>query len=269
MRLNHLTAVGRCDLWRAERRRGSGSPGCSWAGPGERRADARACSSRYTGNVHFATTSCRPIPGPAIRAGNPADGKWAAFDYKQYGWSLAADSGSWAKERFLRRHGMGELLPVGDQLGDGADRRARGDFSQLLGPNPFYSTPQVIRDPLTGLPFPGQHHPGRPSLEERRGPDEPVRRRRRNQPVEILRQPDSVERKPAGSAKDNLRFAFASTRATRLSSVTRDTAGRRLTRSAGCSLRVYGLDRPEPRTSRGRPCSRGVPGQRNDLRLLD
>ena len=31
----------------------------------------------------------------------------------------------------------------------------RGDFSQLLGPNPFYSTPQVIRDPLTGQPFPG------------------------------------------------------------------------------------------------------------------
>ena len=30
-----------------------------------------------------------------------------------------------------------------------------GDFSQLLGTNPFYSTPQVIRDPLTGLPFPG------------------------------------------------------------------------------------------------------------------
>ena len=30
-----------------------------------------------------------------------------------------------------------------------------GDFSQLLGTNPFYSTPQVIRDPLTGQPFPG------------------------------------------------------------------------------------------------------------------
>ena len=30
-----------------------------------------------------------------------------------------------------------------------------GDFSQLLGTNPFYSSPQVIRDPLTGLPFPG------------------------------------------------------------------------------------------------------------------
>ena len=30
-----------------------------------------------------------------------------------------------------------------------------GDFSQLLGTNPFYSTPQIIRDPLTGLPFPG------------------------------------------------------------------------------------------------------------------
>ena len=31
----------------------------------------------------------------------------------------------------------------------------RGDFSQLLGSNPFYSSPQIIRDPLTGQPFPG------------------------------------------------------------------------------------------------------------------
>ena len=30
-----------------------------------------------------------------------------------------------------------------------------GDFSQLLGSNPFYNTPQTIRDPLTGQPFPG------------------------------------------------------------------------------------------------------------------
>ena len=29
-----------------------------------------------------------------------------------------------------------------------------GDFSQLLGSNPFFSTPQIIRDPLTGQPFP-------------------------------------------------------------------------------------------------------------------
>ena len=31
----------------------------------------------------------------------------------------------------------------------------QGDFSELLGANPFFSTPQIIRDPLTGQPFPG------------------------------------------------------------------------------------------------------------------
>ena len=30
-----------------------------------------------------------------------------------------------------------------------------GDFSELLRPNQFFSTVQVIRDPLTGQPFPG------------------------------------------------------------------------------------------------------------------
>ena len=29
-----------------------------------------------------------------------------------------------------------------------------GDFSQLLGSNPFFSAPRQIRDPLTGQPFP-------------------------------------------------------------------------------------------------------------------
>jgi hypothetical protein len=31
----------------------------------------------------------------------------------------------------------------------------RGDFSELLAPSVFYSTPQLIRDPQTGQPFPG------------------------------------------------------------------------------------------------------------------
>src|ERR1051326_4532479 len=30
-----------------------------------------------------------------------------------------------------------------------------GDFSQLLGPNPFFSNPRIVKDPATGSPFPG------------------------------------------------------------------------------------------------------------------
>ncbi|MGH8248531.1 MAG: carboxypeptidase regulatory-like domain-containing protein, partial [Gammaproteobacteria bacterium] len=31
----------------------------------------------------------------------------------------------------------------------------QGNFSELLGSNPFFSTPRVVNDPLTGQPFPG------------------------------------------------------------------------------------------------------------------
>ena len=40
----------------------------------------------------------------------------------------------------------------------------RGDFSQLLGSNPFYSSPQIIRDPLTGAAVPQQRHPDEPAV---------------------------------------------------------------------------------------------------------
>jgi hypothetical protein len=30
-----------------------------------------------------------------------------------------------------------------------------GDFSELLGPNPFYSKPVQVKDPKTGAPIPG------------------------------------------------------------------------------------------------------------------
>lgn len=36
-----------------------------------------------------------------------------------------------------------------------SERMRQGDFSELLGPNIYYSTPKQIIDPLTGQPFPG------------------------------------------------------------------------------------------------------------------
>ena len=41
---------------------------------------------------------------------------------------------------------------------------SRGDFSQLLGANPFFSAPRVIRDPLTGMPFPNNVIPTEPAV---------------------------------------------------------------------------------------------------------
>ena len=50
----------------------------------------------------------------------------------------------------FRRAGMGQLLRRADQHGGRADDGMRnGDFSQLLGSNPFFSTPQIIAIRLT------------------------------------------------------------------------------------------------------------------------
>ena len=42
-----------------------------------------------------------------------------------------------------------------------------GDFSQLLGSNPFFNTPQIIRHPVTGLPFPNNIIPQQHAVAER------------------------------------------------------------------------------------------------------
>ena len=55
----------------------------------------------------------------------------------------------------LRRAGMGELLLGATNTATVPTLKMRnGDFSELLGANPFFSSPQIIRDPTTGQPFP-------------------------------------------------------------------------------------------------------------------
>ena len=132
------------------------------ASGGQIRFITKSGSSRYSGSASFfyrddqlqANTWARNRSPNAIENSGPAP-----FDYKQYGYSFGGPiPGEMFKNKFFF-FGAQEWLnyfAVGTNTAVvPTDAMKNGDFSQLLGANPFYSTPQVIRDPLTGLPFPG------------------------------------------------------------------------------------------------------------------
>jgi hypothetical protein len=79
----------------------------------------------------------------------------APFDYKQYAYSLG---GPVLKDK-LFFFGAQEWVNFTQVQTNTAtvptDAMRHGDFSELLAPNNgFFSTAQIVRDPLTGLPFP-------------------------------------------------------------------------------------------------------------------
>src|SRR3954469_1984585 len=78
----------------------------------------------------------------------------APFDYKQYAY---AAGGPIRKDK-LFFFGAQEWVKFNQVQTNSATvptaAMRHGDFSELLGPNNFFSSPQIIRDPQTGLPFP-------------------------------------------------------------------------------------------------------------------
>jgi hypothetical protein len=93
-------------------------------------------------------TACRPEP----------------FRYNQFGYSLSGpvvlpftsfNKGRdklfwlWGQEWVRRRRGVTRTLTVPTL------KMRDGDFSELLGPNKFFATPVIIKDPQTGQPFDG------------------------------------------------------------------------------------------------------------------
>ncbi len=132
------------------------------ASGGQIRFITKSGSNRYSGNASFfwrddklqANTWARNRSPNAIENSGPAP-----FNYKQYGYSFGGPvPGKWFKDKFFF-FGAQEFVNFfqvsTNTVTVPTEAMRNGDFSQLLGSNPFFSTPQVIRDPLTGQPFPG------------------------------------------------------------------------------------------------------------------
>ena len=130
------------------------------ASAGQIRFVTKSGSSRYSGNASYfyrddslqANTWQRNTSPNAIETPAPAP-----FDYKQYGYSFGGPiPGSMFKGKlfFFGAQEWVNYFAVQTNTAVVPTMAMRnGDFSQLLGSNPFFSTPQIIRNPVTGQPF--------------------------------------------------------------------------------------------------------------------
>ena len=131
------------------------------ASGGQIRFITKSGTNRYSGSASFfyRDESLQANTWARNRSSNATENKGpAAFDYKQYGWSLGGPvPGKWFTNKlfFFGAQEWVDYFAVSTNTPTVPTMAMRnGDFSQLLGPNPFYNTPQIIRDPLTGEPFP-------------------------------------------------------------------------------------------------------------------
>jgi hypothetical protein len=129
------------------------------ASAGQIRFITKSGSNRYSGNASyfFRDDSLQANTWTRNKSTNPADANAAAFDYKQYGYSFGGPiPGEMFKNKvfffgaqewvnFFQVETRTNTVPTAAMI--------NGDFSQLLGPNPFFGSQRQIRDPLTGQPF--------------------------------------------------------------------------------------------------------------------
>jgi hypothetical protein len=132
------------------------------ASGGQIRFVTKGGSARYTGNASFfyrddslqANTWTRNRSTDPNQSSGPA-----AFNYKQYGYSFGGPiPGAMFKDKafFFAAQEWVNFFQVATNTATVPTERMRtGDFSELLDPSTgFFSSPQIIRDPLTGQPFP-------------------------------------------------------------------------------------------------------------------
>jgi Carboxypeptidase regulatory-like domain len=131
------------------------------ASGGQIRFVTKSGSNRYSGNASFfwrdeslqANTWARNRSSNALENSGPAP-----FNYKQYGYSFGGPiPGSKLKDRlfFFGAQEWVDFFQVATNTAVVPTVRMKnGDFGELLSaPNIWYSTPQIIRNPLTGQPF--------------------------------------------------------------------------------------------------------------------
>jgi Carboxypeptidase regulatory-like domain len=133
------------------------------ASGGQIRFISKAGSSRYSGSASFfirddklqANTWARNRSPNALENSGPAP-----FNQKQYGYSIGGPiPGGMFKDKafFFAAQEWVNYFAVQTNTATVPTAAMRaGDFSELLNPSSgFYGTSQVIRDPQTGQPFPG------------------------------------------------------------------------------------------------------------------
>jgi hypothetical protein len=125
------------------------------ASGGQIRFITKSGTNRFSGSGSFfwRDESLQANTWERNHSGNQADRSTAPFNYKQYGYSIG---GPILKDKmfFFGAQEWVNFFQVATNTATVPTEAMRhGDFSQLLGPNPFFSSAQVIRDPLTGLPF--------------------------------------------------------------------------------------------------------------------
>lgn len=134
---------------------------------GQIRFVTKGGSSRYSGNASFfyRDESLQANQWGRNRSPDPAQNSGPApFNYKQYGYSFGGPiPGEMFRDRlfFFGAQEWVNFFQVATNTATVPTAAMRaGDFSELLGANPFYSSSRQIRDPLTGQPFPGNIIPG-------------------------------------------------------------------------------------------------------------
>jgi hypothetical protein len=133
------------------------------ASGGQIRFVTKSGSSRYSGNASYflrdetlqANTWGRNRSPNELENSGPAP-----FDQKQYGYSFGGPvPGEIFKDKlffFGAQEWVNYFAVATNTATVPTEAMRRGDFSELLNsPNAFFNTAQTIRDPLTGLPFPG------------------------------------------------------------------------------------------------------------------
>jgi hypothetical protein len=132
------------------------------ASGGQIRFITKSGSNRYSGSASYfwRDDSLQANTWTRNRSTVASDNQGPApFDYKQYGWSFGGPiPGEWFRDKlyfFAAQEWVDFFQVATNTVTVPTEKMRNGDFSELLGANPFYSSPQVIRDPLTGQPFPG------------------------------------------------------------------------------------------------------------------
>ncbi|HXW05152.1 MAG TPA: carboxypeptidase-like regulatory domain-containing protein [Vicinamibacterales bacterium] len=130
------------------------------ASGGQIRFITKSGSNRYSGSASYfwRDDSLQANTWARNRSTAAADQDPAPFDYKQYGYAFGGPvPGEMFRNKlfFFGAQEWVNFFQVATNTATVPTAAMRtGDFSQLLGSNPFFNSPRIIRDPVTGLPFP-------------------------------------------------------------------------------------------------------------------